>query len=103
MAHSWFSTTEDFASDVEIRLFSLSLIYYAYCAGAEDGLADLMSKSIELSQDFNGTQAIRSHRDKAALTSVKDWLEQAITYSKGFLKPVQAVLAEVSNECEPDD
>ena len=102
MALSWFSTTEDFATEVEIRLFSLSLIYYANCAGAEDSLSDLMSKIIELSQDFNGTQAIRSLSDKAVLNSVKDWLEQAITYSKGFLKPVQAVLAE-GNECEHDD
>ena len=59
LAHSWFSTTEDFATEVEIRLFSLSLIYYANCAGAEDSLSDLTSKIIELSQDFNGTQAIR--------------------------------------------
>ena len=59
LAHSWFATTEDFATEVEIRLFSLSLISYANCAGAEDSLSDLMSKIIELSQDFNGTQAIR--------------------------------------------
>ena len=56
-----------------------------------------MSKIIELSQDFNGTQAIWSLKEEAVLNSVKDWLEQAITYSKGFLKPVQAVLAEVMN------